>query len=123
MSAEDHATCTGCGQAVEREYEGEDRWVDEGTAGAGSLVFCTDQDETHDGVRHYVGPEVHHAWEWREREADRRLEAREGRPDRRASILIPTALVALLAHHSITLERDYPEIAQDLRVLAERANT
>lgn len=49
--------CAICGRAIEQEYEGEDRWVDFGTAGAASLVYCHDQDETHDGIRHvYLSP-------------------------------------------------------------------
>lgn len=39
-------TCAHCGVPIEN-YRG--RWVD---AGTDDLVYCTDQDETHDGIRH-----------------------------------------------------------------------
>ena len=53
ITSEDHRRCTYCTAQIERLYEGEEIWVDEGTADHhGGLVFCTDQDETHDGVRH-----------------------------------------------------------------------
>lgn len=41
-------TCMHCAADIEQTADGE-AWVDKGTV---SLVFCTDQDETHDSVRH-----------------------------------------------------------------------
>ena len=52
-------TCETCGREVELDED--DQWVDADTTGVdhayqglggGRLVFCHDQDETHDGVRH-----------------------------------------------------------------------
>jgi hypothetical protein len=40
--------CMTCGQPIEWS-ETYDAWVD---AGSTSLVYCNDQDETHDGQRH-----------------------------------------------------------------------
>jgi len=42
-------TCRHCGVPIEMEDGDPDRWVDVDSIG---LVFCTDQDETHDGQRH-----------------------------------------------------------------------
>lgn len=48
----DLAVCKHCGIDIERAEPDASTWVDAGTGPAARLVFCNDQDETHDGIRH-----------------------------------------------------------------------
>lgn len=66
------ATCRHCGEPIANTVSW--GWSDADTPG---LVFCTDQDETHDGIRHE--PEDEPEPTAAELEADRRTEELERR--------------------------------------------
>jgi hypothetical protein len=62
--------CAGCGAPIRQvDMIG---WVDADTPDSACLVYCNDQDETHDGIRH--APAEPEPADWRDNAADAALE-------------------------------------------------